>query len=388
MTELSAIEAAVGGSAGDAVSFLENLVNAESPTEEKDLCDRVANLLADEARSLGMDVHLDSLPHHGDTVVARLTTSQPAAKVLAIGHYDTVFAKGTVAERPFSIDGNVARGPGVLDMKAGITAGLFAVRALHRLGVAPTVDLTFVFNGDEEPGSPVSRTLIEAEAVEHDVALILEPSDTPGTVTTRRKGVGIFKLEHAGVAAHAGAEPEAGVNAIVDAAERIKAVWALQDRAAGTTMNPGVISGGTQPYVVPERAHVAIDARVETLAEQRRVEDGMERIAAMTTTIDGAKAILTGGFHRPPMVPSDATNHYLHVLQELSAGFGRSLDAAASGAASDGNNTAALGVPTIDGLGAEGFGAHGPQEYIDLPTLHQKTALLAAFFTRVRAPAI
>ena len=386
MTDLTAITAAVQEDAADAVDFLEAFVNMESPTEDKDLCDAVARLLAASASDLEMEVHLDPLEDYGDTVVAHLKADAPTARVLCVGHYDTVFARGTVAERPFTVDGEVARGPGVLDMKAGITAGLFAIRALQRLGVSPTVDVSFIFNGDEEPGSPVSRELIEREAPAYDLAFILEPSDTPGTVTTRRKGVGIIALEHHGVASHAGAEPEAGVNAIVDAAERIAAVWALQDRAAGTTLNPGVISGGTKPYVVPAHARLEIDARVSTLAEQRRVEDGLADIAAMTTSIDGAKAVLHGGFHRPPMEPTELTDHYLGQVQQVAQAFGRPLTAAASGAASDGNNTASLGVPTIDGMGAEGFGAHGLDEYIDLPTLHQKTELLAALLTSLRTP--
>lgn len=388
MPDAKTITATVDATADEAVAYLEQLVNLESPTEDKELCDRVAHHLADSARELGMEVHLDPLEGYGDTVVARLAVPDPVASVICIGHYDTVFARGTVDERPFTVEGSVARGPGVLDMKAGITAGLYALRALNDLGVPPAVDLTFVFNGDEEPGSPASRRFIEAEAPRHDLALILEPSDTPGTVTTRRKGVGILAMEHHGVASHAGAEPEAGANAIVDAAERIAAIWALQDREVGTTLTPGVIAGGTRPYVVPAHCRVEIDARVPTLAEQQRVEAGLARIAAMPTAISGATAVLHGGFHRPPMEPTAATEHYLGVLIEQSRAFGRPLSAAASGAASDGNNTAALGVPTIDGMGAEGFGAHGLDEYIDLPTLHQKTALLAALLCNLRpAPA-
>jgi glutamate carboxypeptidase len=368
----------------DTVSLLEELVNRDTPTEDKQLCDRFAGFLADLTRSLGLETRLDPLEEFGDSVIARRPGTAGGPRLLCVGHYDTVFPRGTANERPFRVERGVARGPGVLDMKAGIAICLQGLKVFLDSDLEPAGDLTLIFNGDEEPGSPASRVLIEHEARQHDLALIFEPADTPNTVTTRRKGVGIFTLEHRGIEAHAGAEPEKGANAIVDAAARIQSVWGLQDRAAGTTLNPGVVSGGTKPYVVPGACRIDVDVRVETREEEQRVTSALEALVSRPA-VDGVRTTLTGGFHRPPLEPVDGTESHLNVLRDVAdeQGFG-GLGTALSGAASDGNNTAAVGTPTIDGMGAEGFGAHGPQEYIDLSSLERKVALFAGFLGRLK----
>lgn len=367
------------------VAFLEQIVNLDSPTEDKALCDRVGDILQAKAESLGMSCSRDVQSQFGDNRICRLvpsTGTDGVPRVLLIGHFDTVYAAGATRDRPFTINGDRATGPGVLDMKGGLTIGLFAIEALRKVLNPLPLAISCIFNSDEEIGSPQSRKVIVEEAARHDLALVLEPGRPGPALTIGRKGVGIFRIDVDGVEAHAGTEPEKGINSIVELAHKVLAVQALNDASKGTTVTPGVIEGGTKPYVVPGRSALTIDSRIATAEEQARVTKGLNEIAAKSW-IAGTRARLTGSFHRPPMEVSAAGMRYVALMQSVAADVGFALGTATTGGASDGNLTAAAGTPTIDGLGVHGSRAHSPEEYIELPSLEAKCRVLACFLARL-----
>lgn len=382
------VAAAVDGHREAMWAFLEHIVNMDSPTENKELVDRVGDVLEAKARELGLHVERDRHPTFGDNLVARWTPSRvppDVPRVLMIGHFDTVYPAGTAAVRPFRIEGSRAYGPGVLDMKGGLTIGLFALRALLDVYGEPVLPLTVIFNSDEEPGSPYSREVIFREAARHDLALILEPGRPGPAVTVARKGVGIFRLKVYGVEAHAGSEPEKGANSIVEMAAKVQSLAALTDMEVGTTVTPGVISGGTKPYVVPGECELSVDIRVPTVAEQQRITDALAAIQAHVG-VPGTRTELHGGFHRPPMVPTEETMKYVALLQRVGNRVGYPLGTASTGGASDGNLTASVGVPTIDGLGAHGGRAHSPDEYVEVDSVEHKCRVLASFLAALADP--
>jgi glutamate carboxypeptidase len=370
------------------LELLEHVVNLDSPSEDKALSDVVGDVFQSRAEALGLAFERDPQADYGDNRIGRLAAANPAAgapRVLAIGHYDTVFPSSVTAGWKFRTDATRAYGPGVLDMKGGLVVGLWALSALQDLGLA-TPAMTFIFNSDEEPGSPKSRDVIVREAVKHDLALVLEPGRPGPSLTVGRKGVGIFRLVVDGVEAHAGVEPEKGANAIVEAAHKAVALYALNDREIGTSVTPGVVSGGTHPYVVPGRCELAFDIRVPTLAEQERILAALDDIAG-TTHLAGTRTELLGRFHRPPMAASEKTWEYIRLLQAAGQRVGYPLDTETSGGASDANLTAAAGVPTIDGLGPDGGRPHSTDEYVELESLPKLTAALAVFLAALADPA-
>lgn len=375
-----AICRAVAECAPAMLQFLQSVVNMDSPTEDKGLADKVGDVFQARAEALGLIASRDTHADFADNRICRYRVPGEAARprVLMIGHFDTVYEAGTAARRPFRIEGDRALGPGALDMKGGITIGLFALEALRTaLGSIPC-DITFILNGDEEVGSPGSRRVILEESERHDLAVVLEPGRPGPAVTIGRKGVGIFSISVSGREAHAGAEPEKGINSIVEAAHKIIAIEALNDRAAGTIVTPGVVHGGTKPYVVPGETRLEVDCRVGSPREQSRIE---RAIAAITgsSTVPGTLAAMSGGFHRPPMEASDVSLRHVTTLQAVARSVGYPLGTATTGGASDGNLTAAAGLATIDGLGVHGGRAHSPEEFIEIPSLEAKCRVLACF---------
>lgn len=388
MSHLDAVRAEVSRREDELWQFLETVVNLDSPSFDKALTDRVGNAYAERARQFGFEVELDPQTRHGDNVVARLRpTGDPAdhrAAILLVGHMDTVFGADTTSERPFRREGGRAYGPGIFDMKAGLVIGLYGIASAMAVAEDWRTPITFIFNSDEEPGSPRSRDVILREAPSHALALILEPGTGTAEeplLTTARKGVGILRVRVEGQPAHAGVEPEKGVNSILDMAHKIVEISALADPARGTTVTTGVVHGGTHPYVVPEECTMEMDCRVTSLDEQQRVLDGLDEIVSREH-VDGAKAVLTGGFHRPPFAPTPQSDRVAQELIRLSDELGWRVGTGATGGASDGNLTASVGVPTIDGMGAHGGHAHSHLEYVDDASVARKTELLAAFLTR------
>lgn len=381
-----AILRAVAERAPAMLQFLESVVNMDSPTEDKVLADKVGDMFQARAESVGLSATRDAQADFADNRICRhrAAGTGPRPRVLMVGHFDTVYEAGTVAHRPFRIDGDRALGPGALDMKGGLTVGLFALEALRAaLGAIP-LDVTFIFNSDEEVGSPCSRRIILEEAGRHDLALILEPGRPGPAVTIGRKGVGIFRIAIEGREAHAGAEPEKGINSIVEAAHKILAIQALNDPLAGTIVTPGVVHGGTKPYVVPGTTKLEVDCRVGSAAEQARIEAAMATITS-STAIAGTRSALSGGFHRPPMEASEKSMALVGRLRAIATEVGFPLGAASTGGASDGNLTASAGTPTIDGLGVHGGRAHSPEEFIEIASLEAKCRVLACFLADLAA---
>ena len=384
------ISTAVHDRRGAMLEFLEHVVNMDSPSEDKALSDRVGDVFQARAEQLGMEFEIDRQEEYADNRVGRLAPANPVAggpRVLLIGHYDTVYAAGTVEDWPFRTEGPLAFGPGVLDMKGGLVIGLYALEVVREVLDGRSVPVTFIFNSDEEPGSPRSREVIVREAARHDLALVLEPGRPGPAITVGRKGVGIFRMVVTGREAHAGVEPEKGANSLVEAAHKALALYALNDLQVGTSVNPGVVAGGTKPYVVPGRCELVTDIRVPNAAEEERILGALGEIAA-TTHVAGTTTELIGRFHRPPMTATEQTWEYVRLVQAVGAAVGYPLATATSGGASDANLTAAAGVPTIDGLGADGGRAHSPEEYVELDSIEGKCRVLAGFLATLADPTL
>ena len=351
---------------------LELLVNTESPSLDVPLMTESAHALARvmEARLGTAATVVDSPagPH-----VHWSGSGTP--KVLIVGHHDTVFPIGSVAARPFAVTGGRATGPGVFDMKAGIVQAIHAVAALaDRSGVE------ILITADEEVGSQHSRALIEARAVACGNVLVCEPSADGGALKTTRKGTGTFEIVVHGKAAHAGLEPEKGVNALVAAAELITRVAGFGDTATATTVTPTVAVAGTVDNVVPAEARVKVDVRVEQPGEKERLE-GL--FGSLSTSVPHATIEVLGGINRPPMpATASVTLFPVAVAAAAAAGLGE-VTGVGVGGGSDGNFTAARGVPTLDGLGAVGGGAHADHEYVLVDTMVDRARLLAALIERL-----
>ncbi|MFZ9867443.1 MAG: M20 family metallopeptidase [Ilumatobacteraceae bacterium] len=352
---------------GDAmITDLETFVNVESPSLERECLERSAHFLADlMTRVLGTPptlIESDRGPHvhwkgSNDT------------KVLIVGHHDTVFPLGTVARRPFTRDGNIGRGPGIFDMKAGIVQAIYGVAA-----VKEWYHTEILITADEEVGSHASRALLEERAKATGAVLVLEPSADGGALKIARKGTGTFNVIITGRASHAGLEPEKGINALVELAAQVPRIAALARPEVGTTVTPTVAKAGTADNVVPDSATISVDVRCVIPEEKDRLERGM---ASLVATLPGATVTVSGGMNRPPMHESMTTE--LFAIAEKVAGeyaIG-DLRGVAVGGGSDGNITAAVGVRTLDGLGAVGAGAHAETEHVRLDLMPERAALIA-----------
>lgn len=354
------------------VDALDALVSVESPSDDTAATDRCGAVLTELAEQLvGSAPERIEVEGRGHL---RWTFGEP--RILLLGHLDTVWPTGTLARWPFRVDGDVATGPGAFDMKAGLVQALFAMAALDDLdGVALLVTV------DEELGSPTSRGLIEETARGLDATLVLEAS-AGGALKVGRKGVSLYRLSVEGRAAHAGLDPEKGANALLELAMQIPAIAAAADPARGTTVTPTVAAAGTTTNVVPARAWVDVDVRVATVDEQRRVDEELRGLRGVVT---GTTLDLTGGPNRPPLEVTTAEALFGRA-QRLARGLGIGpIEAAAVGGASDGNFTAGLGVPTLDGLGAVGDGAHAEGEHVIVPAMPERAALVAALIDDLRS---
>jgi glutamate carboxypeptidase len=356
----------------DLLADLEALVSVESPSRDLAALTRSAEAVADLLeRRLGAPAELVESPA-GPHVHWRSSSERASPRVLLLGHHDTVFPIGTLASRPFRVADGRATGPGVFDMKGGIVQAVHAVAALD-----DPSGVELLLSADEEVGSGASRELIEARASACGAVLVLEPSADGGALKTARKGTGTFEIVVHGRAAHAGLEPERGVNALLEAARQSLAIADLAAPALGTTVTPTVVRAGTTDNVVPATAVITVDVRVVEPAERDRIETAM----ASLVPVDPAATIeVRGGIGRPPM-PSSASASLFPLAQAIDP----STRGVAVGGGSDGNFTAAIGVPTLDGLGAVGGGAHADDEWIDVAALAPRTAFLTALIRAVTA---
>ena len=367
---------------GEAIGFLETLVNLDSGTYDRAAVNRVGDVLAGAFADLGFTIERVVQTEYGDHLLATRPGTEPERGLLCIGHMDTVFPAGTAASRPFRIDGERATGPGVVDMKGGLTVLLFALRALAATDSQAFRRLrcSIVINSDEEIGSPTSRRLFMDQAARHQAAVVLEPARPNGECVIGRKGVGHFRMEVSGRQAHAGSQPELGINAVWELAHKVCAMQALGDPERGTTVNVGVIRGGDRPNVVPDRASADVDLRIWSAEEAERVTRAFREIAERAT-VPGATGSLTGEISSPPWPTNDGTRRLLGILNEAGSPLGLAFSGVTTGGGSDGNRTAQV-VPTLDGLGAVGSKMHSPEEYVEVPSLCRRAALLALFVER------
>jgi glutamate carboxypeptidase len=370
------------------VQLLRTLVTLESPSRDPVRLAVLADQLARELEARGAEVERHPAPGFGEHLLGRIrgerTRERSAARadeppLLVLGHMDTVHAAGTLATLPFEADPgrDRVRGPGAYDMKGGIAAALAALDLLARARRLPGGDLLFLISCDEEIGSPSSRELIERSARGARAALVLEPCVPGGAAKTRRKGIAGFRLAVAGRAAHAGVEPEAGASAVHELIALLERVRALADDPSGTTVNVGVIGGGTRANVVAAHAEAEVDVRFWSAAEAQRVEEG---IRALAPADPRCRLAVEGGVNRGALERTDASARLFAAAREIAAGQGWDLAEGATGGASDGNLTSAVGCPTLDGLGPDGGGAHSPDEHVKLSDLPRRIALLAGLF--------
>ena len=351
----------------------------ESPTHDKAAVDRCGADLARRLADLGGAVEILRRETSGDHL--RATFGDGARQLLLLGHFDTVWPVGQIERMPVGEKDGCLYGPGVFDMKAGIAIAMMAVQALDVTGRRPAdTRLVMLWTADEERGSVSSREAVELEARRSDAVLVLEPSLPGGALKTTRRGCGEFRLTVRGVAAHAGIEPEKGASAIQELAAQIIALGTYQDLDRGVSINVGVIEGGTAGNVVAAEARATVDVRVSTADDARRLQ---EAIGALRPTRAGTTLEFAGGFSRPPLERSKAVARLYGLAREVAAEMGRDLEEGGSGGGSDGNLTAALGVPTLDGLGAVGDGAHALHEHIELAHLPWRAALLAGVIARL-----
>jgi len=358
------------------LEVLEELIRCESPSTEKDAADRCAALLARIWKIQGVQVETIGQKHRGAHLrIASTAVRRGRAQLLVLGHYDTVYGTGTLAQMPFRIARGRVSGPGVFDMKAGIVQALFAWKAIEELGAPLSKKIVFLWTSDEEIGSESSRKLIEAEARRSDAVFVLEPSlGRSGLLKTARKGVGEAEITVKGRAAHAGLAPEKGANAIHELALQIAGLKAWNDPRRGISVNAGTIQGGTRTNVIPDRAKAVIDLRALRIADMRAIE---KRLRALKPVLPGTSLEVRGGFSRAPLERKFSVGLYQRA-QALAKQMGLSIGESTAGGGSDGNFTAALGVPTLDGCGAVGDGAHSPGEYVLAKTMPERAALLAA----------
>jgi glutamate carboxypeptidase len=359
------------------IDLLGRLVRIESPSDDVAGLQRFADELATLFGELG------PVERVGDGHL-RLTlagTESSAPGTVALCHYDTVWSTGTLEHIPFSVDAaGIARGPGCFDMKGGLVVLYYALQALRSRSLRPRRRLDILFTCDEEVGSLTSRPLIEATARGAAAAFVLESPLPGGTLKTARKGTGDYLVKIHGRAAHAGVEPQKGISATQELAHQIVALHALNDYAVGTTINVGVVHAGTRPNVVPAEAEAHVDVRVETLAEADRIDAAIRGLSAV---VPGARLEIDGGLNRPPMERSAAMGRLFEQARAIAAAMQVELAEGSTGGGSDGNFTAALGVPTLDGLGPEGEGAHAAHEHVVTESLPRRAALLAGLFLDV-----
>lgn len=354
------------------------LVRLESPSDDKAAVDLCGAELERRLRAIGGRVERIAQQRRGDHLRVRFGAG--ARQVLVLGHFDTVWPVGQLERMPLEERDGCLFGPGVFDMKSGIAVAMLAARALCEVAASGPVNLVMLWTTDEEVGSGTSRALIEAEARRSEAVLVLEPSLPGGAAKTSRKGCGEFELVVHGIAAHAGLDPGKGASAIVELAHQVAQVAALQDLARGISTNVGVISGGSRANVVAAEARATIDVRVPTMAEAARVEAALR---ALTPRLAGTRLELTGGIDRPPLERNAGVVRLYNQAVQVAADLGRPLPEGGAGGGSDGNFTAALGVPTLDGLGPSGDGAHALHEHVVLSDLTWRAALVAGLVARL-----
>ena len=366
------IQRVVGAGEQRLLRRLRELVEIESPSEDKAAVDRAGALVEDWVEEMGGRVRRHRQKKFGDVLELRFGPAKSKrGRVLLLGHTDTVWPMGTLAKMPWREAEGKIFGPGVVDMKAGVVMALEALAALDALGLARPV--TLLLNSDEEVGSTVSRPITEKIAQECSAVLVLEPAQGLA-YKTARKGIGNYCLKVQGVAAHSGVDFERGHSAVLEMARLVQTVAGFTDLNKSLTVNAGVISGGTRSNVIAAECTAEVDVRIAKASDAARVE---RLFRSLKVTDKGCKLTVTGGINRPPMERKPGTVALFRLARKVAGEMGFVLDEASTGGGSDGNFTAALGVPTLDGMGAVGAGAHAAHEHVVKAHLVERTTLLA-----------
>ena len=355
----------------DTKLFLKRLVETESPSHDKAAVDRLGAIVAEEARRLGAEIEILPNQETGDHVVSRWGSGRDG--ILLLCHMDTVFPLGTLEKMPYRESDGKIFGPGTLDMKSGIVISLAAIEMAQQSGLNRPI--TLLCTSDEEIGSHTSLEPIERLAKDAALVLVLESALLDGSLKTWRKGVGEFWVRTKGRAAHAGGDHQLGRNAIEEMAHQIIAIQKLTDYARQTTLNVGVIRGGTVSNVVPEEAEIQVDVRVMQPGEWERLEAEMQNLKPI---LQDTSIEVRGGLNRPPMPFDETMKATFEKASAIAAGIGMQLKAGGTGGASDGNFVASLGIPVLDGMGAVGEGGHSEREFIFADSMEQKARLIAS----------
>ncbi len=358
------------------IQLLQDLVEQESPTTSKHAVDILGEKVSGEMKDLGAIVERFPQSEVGDHWLGSWGEGDDG--ILLMFHLDTVYPRGTLQTMPWRESEDFIMGPGVLDMKASIAMALIAIRASRDAGLLPAIKLSMLCTSDEETGSQTSCELIEALARRHRVVFCMEPALRDGSLKTWRKGISNFIIETNGVSAHAGASITDGVNAIVEMGLQIPRILELQDNEGETTINIGVIEGGTRSNVVPQKCRSRVDVRTKTFTEGERVAKALQRLEPQ---LQGAGISVTGGWNRPPMERSPLIRETFEKARSIADKIGLSLTEGGTGGGSDANFVAPLGIPILDGLGAIGKGAHSSDERVEKGTLPARTALISALIT-------
>lgn len=363
------------------VQTIRELVEIESPSDTKLAADRMGTFLAAKFEARGGRARVHRTEKFGDNLQIDFPGREDKKPVLLLGHFDTVYPLGTLAKMPCRLDGDRLRGPGVLDMKSGVALMLFAIEALQSWHGGLPRPVTVFLVSDEEVGSSSSRAITEDLARRSAAVLVLEPAaGLKGAVKTARKGVGEYRLVVKGVAAHAGLDPGKGHSAIVELAQQIGAIWKLNNLKSGISVNPGVIRGGTRTNVVAAEASIEIDARIKS-AQQAR---GLDRKLRFLKAYDKhCKLVIEGGINRLPMERNAGVAALYEKAKSIAKQIDWKLEEAAVGGGSDGNFTAGIGIPTLDGMGGVGEGAHAVHEYIVVSELPRRALLLASMIESI-----
>lgn len=357
------------------IDIIRALVQRESPSHDKKAVDEAGETAARLFELLGGRVTYHKRVHAGDVVQVDFNGVRKGSHVMLLGHHDTVYPRGTLDRMPWRAQKGRLFGPGVFDMKAGIAMMMFAISSLRELHGALPRPVTVLLSSDEEIGSHASRGIVEATARNATAVLVLEPSQGPkGACKTSRSGVGDYRVEVSGVAAHAGLDFEKGHSAVLELAAQLLKIAKFTDKKKGITVNPGVLRGGSRSNVIAENAHAIVDARVVKLADAKMLDKKFQSLKPIDKK---CKIEVTGGLNRPPMEKTPKNAALYATAKKLAAELGYKLEEASVGGGSDGNFTSALGVPTLDGLGAVGEGAHSPNESVVIAELARRTALVA-----------
>jgi glutamate carboxypeptidase len=372
---------------GEYLEDLKNIVNIDSGTFTKAGVDRVGTYLQERFQAFGFSTSFDRQERYGDHLIATHPGMVPhGPHILLIGHIDTVLPEGEAERRPFSIsqrDGaRIAMGPGVLDMKSGVLIGLYALHLLIEEQEANYSRVTFLCNSDEEIGSPSSRPLIQELAQKVDAVLVMEPGRTRETVVSSRKGCGQYRVEVHGLSAHAGVEPERGRNAILELSYQVQKMQALNGNVPGATLSVGIIRGGERTNVVPDYAYFDMDVRAVDQASLKALESAMRQVTTQHK-LRGTRIALSGSMLCQPFERNKRNAPLVELAKEAGSELGLKIQDVGSGGASDANTTSAMGIPTLDGLGAGGGLAHNPGEFIELDYLPTRIALVAGLVRKI-----